>query len=152
MYVLVYFWISILFHCSVLYPSMNITFYFPLVVQLLSRVQLFVTPLTAASQASLSFIVSQTLLKLISIESVMPSKHLILFHPLLLLPIFPSIKVFSNESALCIRWPNDWNFSLSISPSNEYSGLISFSIDWFGLLAVPGTLKRLLQLHSLGLS
>ena len=111
--------------------------------------QLFATPWTAACQASLSITNSQSLLKLMSIESVMPSYHLILCHPLLLLPsIFPSIRVSFNESALCIRWPNYWSFSFSISPCNEYSGLISFSIDWFDLLAVQGTLKSLLQNHS----
>ena len=107
---------------------------------LLSRVQLCVTPWTATGQASLSFIISQSLLKLMSIESVMPSNHLILYHPLLLLPsIFLSVRVFSNELALCIRWSNYWNFSFSIGPSNEYSGLISFRMDWFDLLAVLGT-------------
>ena len=100
-------------------------------VQLLSRVQLFVTPWTAACQASLSTTNSQSLLKFMSIESVMPPNHLILCCPLLLLPsIFPSIRVFSNESVLCIRWPKYWSFSFSISPSNEYSGLIIFRIDW----------------------
>ena len=105
------------------------------------------TPWTAAPQASLSFTNSQSLLKLMSIESVMPSNHLILCRPLLLLPsIFPSIRVFSNESDLCIRWPKYWNFSFSINPSNEFSGLISFRIDWFDLLVVQGTLKsRLAQ-------
>ena len=99
--------------------------------------------------ARLSITTSRSLLKLMSIESVMPSKHLILCHPLLLLPsIFPSIRVFSNESTLCIRWPKYWSFSFSISPSNEYSGLISFWIDWFYLLAVQRTLKSLLQHHS----
>ena len=118
-------------------------------VQLLSHVRLFATPWTAAHQASLSMVNSQSLLKLMSIESVMPSNHLILCHPLLLLPsIFPNIRVFSNESALCIRWPKSWSFSFSISPSNEYSGLISFRIDWFDLLAAQGTLKSLLQHHS----
>ena len=108
--------------------------------------KLFVTPLTAAHQASLSFTISQSLLKLMSIESVMPSNHLILCRPLLFLPsIFPSIRVFSNELALCIRWPNYWSFSFSISPSNEYSGLISFGIDWFDLFAVQGILKNCLQ-------
>ena len=108
--------------------------------------QLFVTPWTAARQASLSFTISQSLLKLMSIESVMPVSHFILCHPILLLPsIFLRIRVFSNELDLCIRWPKDWSFSLSISPSNEYSGLISFRIDWFGLLAIQGTLKSLLQ-------
>ena len=112
------------------------------VVQLLSCVQLFVTPWTAACQASLSFTISQSLLKLMSIELVMPSNHLILCLPLLLLSsIFPRIRVFSNELALRIRWPKYWSFS--ISPSNEYSKLISFRIDWFDLLAVHGTLKSL---------
>jgi len=111
-------------------------------VQLLSRVQLFVTPWTAARQASLSITNSQSLLKLTSIESVMPSNHLILCHPLLLPPsVFPSIMVFSNESVLHIIWPKYWSFSVSISPPNEYSGLISFRMDWLDLLAVQGTLK-----------
>ena len=111
-------------------------------VQLLSHVQLFVTPWTVAQQASLSITNSWSLLKPMSIESVMPSNRLILCHPLLLLPsIFPSIRVFSNESVLHIRWPKYWSFSFSISPSSEYSGLISFRIDWFDLLAVQGTLK-----------
>ena len=118
------------------------------VVQLLSNVQLFATLWTAACQASLSFTISQNFLKLMSIESVMPSNHLILCHSLLLLPsIFPTIRVFSNESALCIRWPKYWRFSFSISPSNEYSGLISFRIDWFNL-AVQGTLQSLFQHHN----
>ena len=109
-------------------------------VQLLSHVQLFATPWTAARQASLSITNSQSLLKLLSIELVMPSSHHILYHPLLFLPsIFPSIRVFSNESVLCIRWPRYWSFSFSISPSNEYSGLISFRKDWLDLLAVQGT-------------
>ena len=116
-------------------------------VQSLSRVRLFVTPWTAARQASLSFTISWSLLKLMSIESVMPSNHLILCRPRLLPPsIFPSIRGFSNDSALRIRWPKDWSFSFS--PSNDYSGLISFSTDWFDLLAVQGTLKSLLQHHS----
>ena len=116
------------------------------VVQSLSCVQLFATPWTAACQASLSIPNARSLLKLMSIESVMPSNHLILCHPLLLPPsMFPSIRVFSNESFLRIRW---WSFSFSISPSNEYSGLISFRIDWFDLLAVQGTLKSVLQHHS----
>ena len=116
-------------------------------VQLLSCIQLFATPWIAACQASLSITNSQRSLKLMSIESVMPSSHLILCRPLLLLPsIFPSIKVFSNESALCIRWPKYWSFS--ISPSNEYSGLISFRMDWLDLLAVQGTLQSLLQHQS----
>ena len=107
--------------------------------QLLSCVWLFVTPWTTARQASLSITNSQSLLKPMSIESVMPSNHLILCHPLLLLPsIFPSIRVFSNESAVCIRWPKDWSSNFSISPSNEYSGLISFRMDWFDFLAVQG--------------
>ena len=119
------------------------------VVQSLSRVQLFVTPRTAARQASLSFTISPSLLKLTSIESVMPSNHLILCHLLLLPPsIFLSIRVFSNMSALHIKWSTYWSFSFSISPSNEYSGLISFNIDWLDLLAVQGTLKSLLQHHS----
>ena len=107
------------------------------------------TPWTSAHQASLSITNSQSLLKLVSIESVMPSNHLILcFLPLLLPSIFLSIRVFSNESVLHIRWPKYWNFSFSISPSNEYSGLISFRMDWLDLLAVQGTLKSLLQHHS----
>ena len=118
-------------------------------VQPLSRVQLFATSWTAEHQASLSITNSQSLLKLMSIESVMPSNHLILCHPLLLLPsIFPSISVLSNESVLHIRWPKYWSLSFSISPSHEYSGLISFGIDWLDLLAVQGTLKSLLQHHS----
>ena len=116
-----------------------------LVVQFLSYVWLFTTPWTAACQASLSFTISKSMFKLMSIEPVMPSNHLILCHPLLLLTsIFPSIQVFSNESALCIRCPKYWSFILSISPSNEYSGQISFRIDWLDLLAVQGTLKSLL--------
>ena len=108
-----------------------------------------VIPWTAAHQASLSFTISQSLLKLIFIESVRPSNHLILCHPILLLPsIFPSIRVFSDESVLHIRWQKYWNFSFNISPSKEYSGLISFRTDWFDLLAVQGTLKSLLQHHS----
>ena len=118
-------------------------------VQLLSCVRLFAIPWTAARQASLSITNSQNLLKLMSIESVMPSNHLILCCPLLLPPsIFPSIKVFSNESALHIRWPKYWSFSFNISPCNEYSGLFSFRMDWLDLLAVQGTLKSLLQHHS----
>ena len=118
-------------------------------VRLLSRVWLFATPWTTARQASLSIANSWSLLKLMSIESVMLSNHLILCCPLLLLPsIFPSIRVFSNESALLIRWPKYWSYSFSISPSNEYSGLISFRMDWLNLLAVQETLKRLLQHHS----
>ena len=118
-------------------------------VQSLSGVQLFMTPWTAARQPSLSITNSWSLLKLMSIESVMSSNYLILCHPLLLPPsIFSSIRVFSNESALGIRWPKYWSFSFSISPSNEYSGLISFRMDWLDLLAVQGTLKSLLQHHS----
>ena len=118
-------------------------------VQLLSHVQLFATLWTTARQASLSITNSWSLLKLMSIESVMPSSHLILGRPLLLLPpILPSIRVFSSESVLCIRWSKYWSFSFSISPSNEYSGLISFRIDWFDLRAVHGTLKSLFQHHS----
>ena len=117
-------------------------------VQLLSHVRLFVTPWTAAHHASLSITNPQSLLKLMSIESVMPSDHLILCRPLLLPSIFPSIRVFSNESVLHIRWPKYWSFSLSISPSNEHSGLISFRMDWLDLLAVQGTLKSLFQHHS----
>ena len=118
-------------------------------VQSLSHVPLFATPWTAAHQASLSFINSQSLLKLMSIESVTPSNHLILCRPLLLPPsIFSSIRVFSSESVLHIRWPKYWSFSFSMSPSNEYSGLISFSMDWLDLLSVQGTLKSILQHHS----
>ena len=123
-------------------------------VQLLSHVQLFVTPWTAACQAFLFITNSQSLLKLMSIASAMPSNHLIFCHPLLLLPsIFPRIRVFSNESALHIRWPKYWSFSFSISPSNEYwkqisFRAISFRMDWLDLLAVQGTLKSLLQHHS----
>ena len=114
-----------------------------------SRVQLFATPWTAVNQASLSNTNSQSLLKLMAIESVMPSNHLILCRPLLLLPsIFPSTRVFSYESVLRIRWPKYWSFSFNISPSNEHSGLISYRMDWVDLLAVQGTLKSLLQHHS----
>ena len=118
-------------------------------VQLLSRVQLFASPWTATRQASLFITNSQSLLKLMSIESVMPSSHLILCHPLLLLPsIFPSIRVFSSESALRIKWPKYWSFSFSISPLNQHPGLISFRMDWLDLPAVQGMLKSLLQHHS----
>ena len=118
-------------------------------VQSLSCVRLFATPWTVARQASLAITNSQSLLKPMSIESVMPSKHLILCRPLLLLPsIFPSIRVFSNESALLMRWPKYWSFSFSISPYNEHPGLISFRMDWLDLLSVQGTLKSLLQHHS----
>ena len=119
------------------------------VVLLLSCVQCFVTAWTAADQASLSFTISQSSLKLMSMESVMPSNHLILCHPLLLLPlVFPSIRVFSNESVLSIRWPKYWSFNFSINPSNEYSRLSSFRIDWLDLPAVQRTFKSLLQHHS----
>ena len=118
-------------------------------VQSLSHVRLFVIPWIAARQASLSITNSWSLFKLMPIESVMPSSHLILCCPLLLLPpIPPSIRVFSNESTLCIRWPKYWSFSFSISPSNEHPGRISFRMDWLDLLAVQGTLKSLLQHHS----
>ena len=118
-------------------------------VQSLSLVRLFATPWTAADQVSLSITNSQSLLKLMSIESVMPSNHLSLCHPCLHPPsVFSSIRIFSNESALHIRWPKYWSYSFSISPSNEYSGLISLRMDWLDLLAVQGTLKSLLQHHS----
>ena len=128
-------------------PSPNLPMFQFSSVQLLSCVRLFATLWSAAWQeASLSIINSQSLLKLLSIALVMPSNHLILCHPLLLLPsIFPSIRAFSNESALLIRWPKYWSFSFSISPSKEYSGLISFTIDWFDLLVVQGTPKSLLH-------
>jgi len=130
-------------HWEFLAPLSNITL--PYIVQSFTHVRLFATLWTAAHQASVSFTVSWRLLKLMPIESTMPSNHLILCRPILLLPsIFPSIRVFSNESVLHIRW----NFSFSISPSNEYSGLISFRMDWFDLRAVQGTLKSLLQHHS----
>ena len=118
-----------------------------MVVQSLNRVQPFATPWTVARQASLSFTVSQSSLKLMSIESMMPSSHRILCCPLLL-SIFPSIRVFADESALCIKWPKYWSFSFSISPSNEYPGLISLKIDCLNLLSVQGTLRSLLQHHS----
>ena len=118
-------------------------------VQSLSHVRLFATPRITARQASLSITNSWSSLKLMSIKSVMPSSHLILCHPLLLLsPIPPSIRVFSNESALCMKWPKCWSFSVSISPSNEHPGLISFRMDWLDLLAVQGTHKSLLQHHN----
>ena len=123
--------------------------YIVAVVQLLSPVRLFATARTAAQQTSLFFIIPQSSLRLMSVGSVMPPNPLILCRPLFLLPsIFPSIRVFSNESSLLIRWTKHWSFSFSISPSNEYSGLISFRIDWFDLLAVQRTLKSLLQHHS----
>ena len=141
-----------LIDCKELYTlrkSVFIISFHAVALQSLSHVQLLVTPWTAALQASLSFTISWSLLKLISIESVMPSNHLILCCcPLLLSSIFPSIRVFSNESALCIRWPKHWSFSFSISPSNAYSGLISFKIDWFDLHSVQGTLKSFLQHHN----
>ena len=127
-------------------------------VQSQSHVQLFVRPRTAVYQVSLSIINSQSLFKLMSIESVMPSNHLILCHPLLLPSIFPSIKILSNESVLCVRWPKAlvcikwpkyWSISFNTSPSNEYSGMISLRIDWFDFLAVQGNLKSLLQHYSL---
>ena len=143
------------FYSYLTFPMATLSYPPPLIqftsVQPLSCVQLFATPWTAAShgQVSLSITNSWSLLKLMCIESVMPSNHLILCHPLLLLPsIFPSIRVFSNESVLLIRWPEYWSFSISISPSNEYSGLISFRKDSLDLLAVQGTLKSLLQYHS----
>ena len=117
-------------------------------VQLLSHVQLFRTPWNAACQASLSIINSRSLFKLMFIESLMTSNHLILCHPLLLPLIVPSIRVFSNDSALHIRWPKYWSFNFRISPSNEHSGLLSFRMDWLDLLAVQGILKSLLQHHS----
>ena len=137
-------------------PSNNPHIYSQFMVrsdQSLSSVWLFATPWIAAHQASLSITNSQSLLKLMSIGSMMPSNHLISCHPLLLLPsIFPSVRVFSNELALCIGWPEHWGFSFSVSPSNVYSGLIFFRIAWFDLLAVQGTLKSLLQHHSLKVS
>ena len=120
----------------------------PSSVQSLCRVQLFATPWIAARQASLSITNSQSSLKLTSIESVMPSSHLILYRPLLLPPIPPNIRVFSNESTLRMRWPKYWSFSFSIIPPKEHPGLISFRMDWLDLLAVQGTLKSLLQHHS----
>ena len=119
------------------------------IVQLLSCVQLFATPSTAAHQCSLSFTISWSLFKLMSIESVMPSNHLILCLPLLLPSVFSSVRGFSKESVLFIKWPKYWNFSFSSSLSNDYSELISFKTDWFDVLAVQGTLKSLLQHHSL---
>ena len=120
-----------------------------IVVQSLSRVRLFASPHGLQYARLLSFTISQSLLKLIFIESVMPSNHPILYFPLLLLPsVFPSIRAFSNETALHIRWPKYWSFSFTINPSNEHSGLISFRIGWFDLFAVQGTLKSLLQQHS----
>ena len=144
--------------CDMIYPSSSVSWHcspwvfchWRLIFSSVrfSHVQLFATPLPAKCQASLSITNSWSLLKLMSIESVMPSNHLILCRPLLLPSIFSSIRVFSNESVLCIRWPKYWSFSFSIHPSNEYSGLISFRMDWLDLLAVQGTLKSLLQHHS----
>ena len=131
-------------------PYLNLLFS---LLQSLSRVQIFATPWTTARQASLSITNSQSPPKPMSIESVMPSSHLIFCHPLLLLPsIFPSIRVFSSESDVCIRWPKYWSFSFNISPCNEHLGLISLRMDWLDLLAVQGTLKSLFQHHSLKLS
>ena len=130
----------------ILQPQVSMTDY---QLSSVARVWFFATPWTAARQASLSITSSQSLLKLMSIESVMPSNHVILCHPPFLLPlVFPSIRVFSSESVLHVRWPKYWSFSFSISPSSEYSGLISFRINWFDLLAVQGTLKNFLQYHS----
>ena len=145
--------LSKLFKQNALSPGIQASFHPSIHGQDISSVpqsfRLFATPWTAAHQSSLSITNSQSLLKLLSIESVMPSNHLILCRPLLFLPsIFPSIRVLSNESVLHIRWSKDWSFSISISPSNEYSELISFRVDWLDLLAVQGTLKSLLQHHS----
>ena len=134
-------WIRIFFLCSIFLQFSS--------VQSLGHIRLFATPWTVACQVSLSITNSWSLLKLMSIESVMPSNHHILCCSLFLPPsIFLSIRVFSNESVLCIRWPKYWSFSFNISPSNEYSGLISFRMDWLNLLAVQGSLKSLLQHHS----
>ena len=133
---------GIIFSSSTLFSSVQFS-------SSLSCVRHFATPWTEARQASLSITNSGSLFKLMSIESVISSNHLILYCPLLLSPsIFPSIRVFSNDSVLCIRWPKYWSFSFSTSPSNKYLGLISFRMDWLGLLAVQGTLKSLLQHHS----
>ena len=130
-------------------PPWRVTLLLFFVVQSLSHIHRSVTPQNAAHQASLSFTIPWSLLTFMSTESVMPSNHLILCHPLLLLPPTPhSIRVFSNESALCMRWPEYWSFSFSISPSSEHPGLISFRMDWLDLLAVQGALKSLLQHHS----
>ena len=136
-------WLLAIFICP--FSNSLIGIFFNVVVQLLSHVQLIVTPWTVAYQASLSFTISQSLFKLMSIESLLPSVYLMLCHPLLLPSVFPSIRVFSNESDLWARWPKCWRFSFNISPSSEYSGLISFRIDCFHLLAVQGILKNLLQ-------
>ena len=138
------------FYYFLIQPMCTLNGWYVVVVQSLSCVWLFVIPWTTAHQASLSFTISQILLKLMSTESVMPSNHLILCRPLLLLPsIFPSIRVLPNQSVLWIRWPKYWRFSFNISPPNEYSALISFRMDWFDLLTVQGTLKSLLYHHSL---
>ena len=140
--------LSVILSQSLHVAANSIISFFLIVVQSLSRVQLFVTPWTVACQVSLSFTISRSLLKLMSIELVMPCNHLIFCCPLLLLPsVFPSIRVFSSKLALCIRWPKYWSFSFIISPFNKYSGLISFRIDWFDLLAVQGILKSLFQSH-----
>ena len=144
-----YFLLQVLLFCNSNHKFKYILISVSQTVQLLSRVWLFATPWITAHQASLSITNSQSLLKPMSIKSVMPSNHLTLCRPLLLLPpVPPSIRVFSNESTLSIRWPKDWSFSFSISPSNEHSGLISFRMDWLDLLAVQGMLKSLLQHHS----
>jgi len=137
-------WINVIKQSSIVHPDIQFSS-----IPSLSHVRLFATPWTPACQASLSITNSQSPPKPMSIESMMPSNNLILCRPLLLLPlIFPSIRVFSNESALHIRWPKYWSFSFSISPSNEHPGLVSFRMDWLDLLAVQGTLKSLLQYHS----
>ena len=142
-------WRRILYHWATRKAPLILNEVNVVVVQLLSRVWLFATPWTAGLQGSLSLTISWTLLRLRSIESVMLSNHFIPRCPLLLLrSISPSISIFSNESAVCIKWPKYWNFSFSISPSDEYSGFISYKIDWFDLLAVQGTLKSLIQHHS----
>ena len=142
-------WRRILYHWATRKAPLILNEVNVVVVQLLSRVWLLATPWTAGLQGSLSLTISWTLLKLRSIESVMLSNHFIPRCPLLLLrSISPSISIFSNESAVCIKWPKYWNFSFSISPSDEYSGFISYKIDWFDLLAVQGTLKSLIQHHS----
>ena len=140
------FHIGICFYFGEFVPGSGIAESFIFVVQLPSRVQLFVTPWTAARQASLSLTI-WILPKFISIESMMPSNHLVLCRPLLLPSVSPSIRVLSSELALCIRWPKYWSFGFSISLSKEYLGLISFKIDWFDLFAIQGTLKSLLQQH-----
>ena len=141
---------TVLTHQQVLkLDSLRVLPGYSVVVEFLSHVRLFVTPWTAAHQTPLSFTISWSLLKLMSIKSVMPSNHLNLCRPLFLLSsVFPSIRVFSNESVLQIRWPKYWSLSFSISPSTEYPGLISFRVDWYDLFAVHGTLKSLLQNHN----